>query len=139
MTLENWHFDEDSGYWFNESMTEMQQHLPLPFPISSSWSSRLSFEDLVKGVDFIFTDDVTGVPIIKLKEPFETMDLIYIESSGDGVENGPEGRFNDYHGARIEDSSKNIVQFIYDYLVKKKSELPELPSASWMPGKFKQH
>ncbi len=62
-----------------------------------------------------------GMPILKLRNPIEGMDLIQISYDYSGIVNGSEGRFTpEYDGEHIEDISKDIDQFIIDLLYKEK-------------------
>jgi hypothetical protein len=72
------------------------------------------------------------MPILKLKEPIGGMDLIQISYDYNGIVNGGEGRFTaEFDGKHIEDLSKDVDQFVYDFLISEKA----IHNDKWQPYK----
>jgi hypothetical protein len=104
------------------------------FQVSENWSCRYSYEELKKRTEFVFRFKGLwdGMPILKLREPIETMDLIQIDYDYNGIVNGSEGRFHaQFDGQHIEDLSKDIDQFIYDFLIEEQA----IYNNKWQPYK----
>lgn len=103
--------------------------------ISENWSSVYTFNELCDRAEFIFRFKGLwdGVPIIKLREPIEDgMNLIGISYDYHGIVNGSVGRFHpEVVGDHIADLSKDIEQFIYDYLIEEKA----IYNDKWQPYK----
>lgn len=102
--------------------------------ISREWSCRYSFQELCERTEFVFKFKGLwdGMPILKLREPIETMDLIQIDYDYSGIVNGSEGRFTaEFDGKHIEDLSKDIEQFIYDFLLSENA----IYNDKWQPYK----
>lgn len=103
--------------------------------VSKNWSCLYSYEELKERTEFVFRFKGNlweGAPILKLREPIEGMDLIQISYDYHGIVNGSVGIFHPrYDGERIEDMSKDIDQFVYDYLIKEKAIFND----KWQPYK----
>src|ERR1044071_7502327 len=92
--------------------------------ISKNWDCAYSFEELIARTEFIFKFDRLwdGKPILKLREPIEGMDLVAIDYDYSGICNGGVARFHaQFAGVHIEDLSKDVEQFVYDFLIKEKA------------------
>ena len=103
--------------------------------ISENWSCIYSFDELVERTEFIFKfkNLWENRPILKLREPIEmNMDLIQIDYDYSGIVNGSVGRFNAmFDGKHIDDLSKDIEQFIYDFLIEERA----ISNDKWQPYK----
>jgi hypothetical protein len=102
--------------------------------ISENWHCVYSFEELCEHTEFIFRFKGLweNAPILKLREPIEGMDLIQISYDYNGIVNGSVGRFTaQFDGVHIEDLSKDIEQFIYDYLISERA----IYNDKWQPYK----
>lgn len=87
--------------------------------VSENWSCILTYEELKNRSEFVFKFKGglwEGQPILKLREPIEGMDLIQIAYDYHGIVNGSSGRFSEFDGPHILDSSKDIDLFIYEHL-----------------------
>lgn len=101
--------------------------------VSENWSCRYSYEELKERTEFVFRFKGMweNAPILKLREPIEGMDLIQISYDYNGIVNGSEGKFYPPWGGQIEDLSKDVDQFVYDYLIKEKA----IHNDKWQPYK----
>lgn len=101
--------------------------------VSENWSCRYSYEELKERTEFVFRFKGMweNAPILKLREPIEGMDLIQISYDYNGIVNGSEGKFNPSDGNHFEDISKDVDQFVYDYLIKEGA----IQNDKWQPYK----
>lgn len=102
--------------------------------VSENWSCILSFDELCERSEFVFRfkNLWEGAPILKLREPLETMDLIQISYDYHGIVNGSSGRFHaEFDGKHMEDLSKDIELFIYEFLEKEGATV----NGEWNPYK----
>jgi hypothetical protein len=104
--------------------------------ISENWSCIYTYEELKRRTEFVFRFKGglwESAPILKLREPMEEgMNLIQISYDYGGIVNGSVGRFHpQFDGDRIEDISKDVDQFVYDYLIKEKA----IYNDKWQPYK----
>lgn len=88
--------------------------------ISSNWDCVKSFQWLCENAKFIFSHkSYSGErPKIVLKEPINEIDCIEIGYDRYGVMAVADTNFGPGWGNAIEDSSKDIVGFLKDWLIK---------------------
>lgn len=92
--------------------------------ISSNWLwDEILYEYLIDDADFVFMTN-SRHPIIKTKTLYdstshlhsEQVDLFYISHTTDGIISYSLDKFDDSWGQQIKDSSKDINEFICDFL-----------------------
>ena len=102
--------------------------------VSQNWDCIYSFDELVERTEFVFKfkNLWDNRPILKLREPIEGMDLVQIDYDYSGIVNGGVGKFNAmFDGKHIEDLSKNVEQFVYDFLISEQAIFND----KWQPYK----
>lgn len=92
----------------------MKTGIELPFKVHPAWDCKKSFYELVEDAKFIFKLEGMGIgPTIVLIHPIDGSDTIEIRwDNPNGVYVKSYGRFNDFEGRHIDDSSKDIIGFI---------------------------
>jgi hypothetical protein len=88
------------------------------FKISPKWDCVKTFEELVSDAKFIFIQQGHGnyLPQIVLNTPIEGFDCIEIDYDKEGLTNGGVSKFDDNWGITIDDSSKDCVSFLKNFL-----------------------
>lgn len=88
------------------------------FKISTAWDCIKTFEELVSDAKFIFIGKgwINLTPRLVLKTPINGIDCIEISYDNKGLTNGGECVFSENWGDQIEDSSKDVVTFLREFL-----------------------
>lgn len=88
------------------------------FKISTAWDCIKTFDELVADAKFIFIGKgwINLTPRLVLKTPINGIDCIEISYDNKGLTNGGECVFSENWGDQIEDSSKDVVTFLREFL-----------------------
>ena len=88
------------------------------FKISTAWDCIKTFDELVADAKFIFIGKgwINLTPRLVLKTPINGIDCIEISYDNKGLTNGGECVFSENWGDQIEDSSKDVVTFLSEFL-----------------------
>lgn len=88
--------------------------------VSKNWDCIKSFQWMCENAKFIFSHKSYGGERIKvvIKEPIEKFDCFEIGYDRWGIKVKADTIFNNGWGNMIEDSSKDIIGYIKEYLIK---------------------
>jgi hypothetical protein len=88
------------------------------FKISPDWDCLKSIDELIADAKFIFIQNghESYLPRLVLNTPIEGYNCIEIDYTKKGLINGGVSKFDDNWGITIDDSSKDCIKFLKEFL-----------------------